>query len=1175
MSVCERGERRLGREDALRVVDRVHAAPYAMARAYGAVDGDELVLDDGTTHARGRRGGSRAVVLGSVVTLALACAVIAHGRAVDGWRRAPTRPLGSAPAPALSAELGLPFGGGAGAAIAKALQNVRNQIMAKFEVYLKSSTYNTATCTSQLRFHGWCESNAVIFASGCLASYPGTYYYSVGAPYPVHNSFVNEGLRTCVKTYYKNKVVSDYATLGMSLDEATSNDMVTSMFPESIEDLSSWVDAFEDADLNAESDFGADENFGSEAGATASLNTNAVSKYFLPSSTSCSDTYCFSFCPSDLGLKSSYSIKVPKVCASFRIAGRTYKKCISVPTVKFKLPITCKQVCVNVPDLCTLITKAQSYTAVTQVSSVQGLLALNVLPSTVTSSIQDALSAAEKYTQVASKTSVDQLVSSNLLNGGVIQIIKDAQTTLSNIANGLEDKLRHVVSLVWGDMAASADALLALIEDGFLDALDSTSAAASLGSQRDKASLYGDIKEALRKAFRGEELALRSKIADTEEARLGASGRGSCFDMILSGYDDYEAPGYLMPWPEKLKNDPLAPGSIVVKFPTLTTSLCAKISKFNVPPQVAVKLFDAFNTMFESLFTELYTQTGLKTLVEQIKNLGNGKFYGGRRLLSAEDEQLFVELHLKYKQQLAEAEVDVFNHIVKFHEHLTSLSLGDFATNRQTSSLGAGSFDAILERFTNDLKEALKLFAQDTAVEGTFTLAFKSETSMAVKTGLTQTGEFLSDVLGMENTFEQTKIFPTGVPGLLIAVDVKVSLSLPYFLRAEMEGELGVSVDVAFPVDIAISKSPSVKFGTPKVTSKVVGSAAIKAGMQTGIVTQIESAYVALCAGAVCAGPELYARQDVYYGMDAFAMTLDRAVATCESEAHSLTALWNDWDYPSHTKSQCTASVAGVGGYLQVPKTELEVRMMMKPIPVNKDAGGGAGGDAGGEDPGMDALLPSPALQLFDFTPLIKSAYDMTGNFHAQELFSECTAPNNAVPRGCAPTCPVSVKFKHTKGGEKYEGRCLTSSGGVANLPVMADCTTDAKDASGQQSQWWELIHAVEENSVRIRLAESFSCLTATPKSNAAGGVVLALANCDVNNAAQLLRYDEQCVKLNDAHYPCLRTAAGNPHNVGGSASKPRYASGYFSSSSTKMSEAYITLWTSNSNAAEFIFAKA
>jgi hypothetical protein len=780
-----------------------------MAHAYGATDGDVEDDDDASIRPRTHRRDARAMAMGAVATLAIAFFVLIS-----------TRFVGSARLGGFNFNMPIPD--------MSSIFDQINNVVSAIETSLKGSSYNTATCTSQLQFHGWCETNAVIFSSGCLAQYSGEYYYGVGAPYPVPKSKTNDSLRTCVKTYYKNTIVGDYASFGLTLDDATATHLVTAMFPESYDVDTDWLAAFEDANLSTDSDFGQDENFGADdAGATASMNVNALYKSYVASTTSCQDQYCFSFCPSDLGLKSSYSISVPKVCASFRIVGKTYKKCISVPTVKFNLPTSCKQVCVMFPGYCSLITKAQQFTAVTQVNSIQGLLDLNVLlssvkssiqtavsdaakysdqlasnaqqftavtqvnsiqglldlnvlPSSVKSSIQTAVSDAAKYLTLASTTSVQGLVNTGLLAGGVIGVINDAQSALSNIANGLEDKLRNVVSLAWGNTMSSADELLALIENGILDALDSTSAAAALGLGRDNVALYGDIQNALHKAFRGEELELDSKAAETERAQLGA--RGSCFDLVLSALDDYEAPSYLMPWPEKLKDDPFAPGSIDIKFPTLTTSLCANIAKFKIPPQVAVKLFEAFNSMFESLFTELYSQTGLKALVDQIKDLGNGKFYGGRRLLSAEDEKLFVETHLKYKQQFAEAEISVFNQIIKFHELLTVLSFGE----RNAPSLGAGAFDAILEKFTDDLKEALKLMANGADVDGTFTLAFKSKTSMKVEQGITQTGEFLSD-LGLENTIEKTKIFPTSLPGLVILVDLKVSVSLPYFFRAETE----------------------------------------------------------------------------------------------------------------------------------------------------------------------------------------------------------------------------------------------------------------------------------------------------------------------------------------------------------------------------------------------------
>ena len=1196
--------------------------PHARGAGYGATRGDGDDDDDEWIRPRTNRRDSRATALGAVATLAIAFVVLISTRYVG------------------PARLGFNF--------SNIFASLFNSTWRKIRTFLKGSSYDTATCTSQLQFHGWCESNAVIFSSGCLAQYPGVYYYEVGAPYPVPNGQVHDAFSSCVKTYYKDKIVGDYATYGLTLDDATANHLVAAMFPESSSyGDSDWVEAFKDADLNAESDFGQDDNFGDAAAeATASMNVNALYKSYLASTTSCEDQYSFNFCPSDLGLRSTYYIKVPKVCASFRIAGKSYKKCISVPTVKFKLPTSCKQINVMLPGYCTFVANSQKFTAVTQVnsvqglldldvlpsavestietamsdaakysdqlasnaqkftavtqvssvqglldldvlpsavkstieaamsdaakysavtqvSSIQGLLDLDVLPSSVKSSIETAMSDAAKYVQLASTTSVDGLVDSDLLNDGVMDVIKEAQSALSDIANGLEDKIRNVVSLMWGNTLSSADEMHALIENGILDALDSTSAAAALGFRRDHAALYDDIQDALHKAFRGEEFKLESRAAQTERAQLGASSnstrsRGSCFDLVLSREDsEYEAPSYLMPWPEKLKDDPLAPGSIDIKFPELTTSLCANIAKFNIPAQVAVELFDAYSKMFESLFTELYTQTGLKALVAQIKELGNGKFYGGRRLLSAQDEKSFVEAHLNYKQQFAEAEISVFNQIIKFHERLTVLSLGKLVSNRNAPSLGAGAFDAILKQFMDDLKEALKLMADGTEVDGTFTLAYKYETSMKVEQGITQTGEFLSDVLGMENTIEQQKIYATPVPGLLVLVDLKLSLSMPYFFRAETEGEFGVSVEVAFPVDVKISSdTPSVTFGTPTVESKVLGSTEIHVGLQTGVVVQIESAFVALCAGPACAGPELYARQDVYFGIDAFAMTLDRAQATCESEAHSLIALWNDWDYPSTTKSQCTASVAGVGGYLQVPKTELEVRLMLKPIPIED------GGDTGGtstDDPGMQALVRSFAVQLFDFTPLIKQVYDSSGNFHVQELFSECTA-GTAARRDCAPTCLANFhKFK------SVNGACLTSFDGNV---VMEDCWKDVDDAEWHDSHWWDMIpvNVTHPDTVRIRLSESFSCLTVTRKGTR---FLLKPEPCDSANGAQLLEHVDNCFNVSGQDYPCLRTAAVNIHNgeATGSASGRQYV--------YAKNDGRIRLSNSLPSSTKFVIAKA
>ena len=866
----------------------------------------------------------------------------------------------------------------------------------------------------------------------------------------------------------------------------------------------------------------------------------------------CEDQVCKSVCPNDIGLQRSYRVSPPKVCG--KAAG--IKVCLSVPSLDFDLPWSCGTICVPVPGYCAALSASNKFTAVTQATSAQALISLNALQSSVKTEIENAKNDAQKFTALATKTTVDGLVSAGTLNGQLMSVISDAQGVLENIASTLEDKLKEIVGLAWGEMAKSAGDLQAIIESGLLDVVGAASASASLGSSRDKSELYADIKGALRKAFSGEEVELSVESRTTSErATLGSSGRGSCFDMVLTTHNDYSEASYLMPWPEKLKDDSFAPGSLLVKFPSYTTSLCANIQKFNIPSDVAVKIFSAFANMFDEFFKTLYEETGLKTLVNDVKDLGNGKFFGGRRLLSAEDERRFVELHLKYREQLNLAEADVYNEIVKFHERLTSPTLGSFATGRETASLGAGSFDDILIQFANDLKEALKLMTSRTSAEGTFTMAFKSETSLRVKGGTTQTGEFLSEIMGLENSFEKVKVIPTPVPGLFLAVDLKVSLNLPYFLRVDAAGEFGVSVEVSFPVDVKISDSPSVDFRTPTVKAKVLGSYEIVAGLQVGVVAQIEHAYVAVCAGAVCAGPQLWARQDVYYGMDAFAASLDRSRATCDKEARSLTALWNDWDYPTSTKSTCTASATGIGGYLQVPKAKLAVRMMMKPIPSAEESGGISGE---GKDDGSGALMPSPALQLYDFTPHIQSAYNMNGNWYMQELFSTCTEPNIAAPRGCAPTCPASIKLKQMTGAAEYKNRCITADGGKYDSPRTAPCEADAVNAAGRQSQWWQIIPDAAGGS-RIRLADSFLCLQVQTVSWK-GGYVLTLENCDAKNTAQLLEIVKECYKEGSRTVGCIRTASGN--SINSSHGKQLYVHGWASSKSRAVDDSYLDVST-------------
>ena len=1025
-------------------------------------------------------------------------------------------------------------------AISSTISSIVTTIQNRFIPTLQTASYMTATCTTALSFHGWCESNSVIYASGCLTTYAGTKYYQVGAPYPVYGSTVNAGLRNCVLTYYTQTLNTTYANNGISLDATTLTEIVKAMFPDTLQDMQAYVDAFQDADVATESDFGADTNFGSlTAGASAMVNAIAVTKYVIPSTSSCSDSMCVSISPSDLGLKTSYSISVPNVCASFRILGKTYKKCISVPKVTFKIPNTSKQLCVNVPGYCTIASSATKFTQLTSASSITALTNLNMLQGSVTNAIADAQAQATKFTQLTSASSITALTNLNMLQGSVVGVISDAQNALREVAEGLENKLRDIVEMVWGNMVDNADDLRVMIENGFMDALDSASSSrASLGLRREhQAEFFEHVQEGLRRAFRGEALENVEKYKPA--ARLGSASKGSCLDIGISLLDDIAKNDYLMPWPDKLASDPLAPGSFGVKFPALDILLCAKIEEFKLNPAIATRLFDAFTRMFEAMFVALYDATGLNDLVEKIQALGNGKFFNGRRLLSVDDQQQFVELHLQYKDALAAAEANMLRELMHFHERLyasTPLQPSARASMDASASLGAGAFDAVIDDFVNDLTSALQLMGRTTSMKGSFTLGFKTSTSIYARHAVTQTGEFLADHLDMDNSIEGVKIISTPIPGIMIAIDYKVSLNLPYFFKADAEGEFGVDVEVDFPLNVNINAdSPGVSFSTPTVRSKLTKSGQIIIGLQMGVVAQVEHAYVALCAGPVCAGPELWARQDVYVGLDAFAMTLDRSQATCTSDAYSLTALWNNWDYGASTKAMCAASLLGVGGYLQIPKTQLALEMLMKPIPTAKPSGGGAalgkikvdgelgaGSSPSGRDRGSGDLSLSPSVSLFDFTPLIETAFDMSGNFHMQELFSACTSSRDIAPTGCTPTCVATVKFKGSY-GDDYKNRCLTSRGGLSDLPVLAACVKDAKDSAGRQSQWWQLVKNTAGAGSRVRLAETFLCLEAATVDNVPGGPVIKLATCNDASAAQLFEYVAEC-GTTSAKRPCLRT---------------------------------------------------
>ena len=144
-------------------------------------------------------------------------------------------------------------------------------------------------------------------------------------------------------------------------------------------------------------------------------------------------------------------------------------------------------------------------------------------------------------------------------------------------------------------------------------------------------------------------------------------------------------------------------------------------------------------------------------------------------------------------------------------------------------------------------------------------------------------------------------------------------------------------------------------------------------------------------------------------------------------------------------------------------------------------------------------------------------------------------------------------------------GACLTSFDGNV---VMEDCWKDVDDAEWHDSHWWDMIpvNVTHPDTVRIRLSESFSCLTVTRKGTR---FLLKPEPCDSANGAQLLEHVDNCFNVSGQDYPCLRTAAVNIHNgeATGSASGRQYV--------YAKNDGRIRLSNSLPSSTKFVIAKA
>jgi hypothetical protein len=962
------------------------------------------------------------------------------------------------------------------------------------------------SCSAGLRYHGWCNANRYVINSGCLTRYPttsstacencnfdsyATSYWSVGAPYPVHPGMVNQGLRTCVITYVKEELRQEYLADNIVMSDASLTSLALQEFPEEqMEDADDYNEQYSSYYLTSSdiAELTSEESIPDEVDGEMMENTITTTKQKTSCAGGGKDEQCFEICPSHLGLRDEYKISIPKVCAKIKFLGKRFKKCIKVPSVKFKIPSKCAEMCVNIPGFCEMeaalnavanlknvnsassaitlienlgvpssvtgtmregITAVSSLSSLRNVNSVQDLVntgrAIGV-PASITNEITSGITAVQNIATLATKTTVDGVLQIGLLHQSLLQVIDDAQKALQKVADNLENELRGLVQHVWGEAIGAADDLKRLIDSAVKNAVKMSSTA-SLGAahERRRSMLANDIREGVSAAFKGNIAPERAAGAFPSVADLGSSE--GCLEIVIETEkftEDFvgDDGDFQMPWPKKFENISAAPGSLIFDFPKLTFALCAAIDEFNVDSAVATAMLNAFAKMFDAFFDALYEESGLKDIVDEVKELGSGKFFTGRRLLTARDEQYVATKHAELKGRLAAAETKVLVELLSLSERIHSPAF--FASQpNPVASLGASAFEEVFIDFADDMEDALKLMAETTSIVSTFSLKVALETAITVKMGITKTGDIFKDHLDLDSTIAGVKVVPIA-PGLLATIDYEFSLDLPYYFQVDASGTYKIAVEVTIPVDLTLSKTPSVSFGPVQVVPTQDMNAQVVAGLQIGAVATIQKAYVALCSGPVCVGPQLHARQDVYFGLDAYAQL------NCESGPATLAPMWSEtFTYSQTTQDACTGSLFGAGGYLQVPKTsEIEVPILLRPLPTG--GGGGVGTAAStaarlgaknartlskktkSSTPAPESPTPAPksptpapksptpapkgappsesspdvlsitpdtdSVELYDLTPFIAKldVFASGGDWHAQDLFHACGAPKCA-----------------------------------------------------------------------------------------------------------------------------------------------------------------------------------
>jgi len=670
-------------------------------------------------------------------------------------------------------------------------------------------------------------------------------------------------------------------------------------------------------------------------------------------------------------------------------------------------------------------------TAVSDIAKVQGWRTLanvkdsGLVHSTLKTAIGTAQTAVSDIAKVKGWTTLSNVKGSGLVSSAfeaavdtAIDVVAKSTTVVEQVPAKISDaveKLASLCSYVDTGLDTLTDTIFknmfpldpSVIVDSFNDAvsqvLSSSSATAALGAAPLRDLFHADNEDALRAhiraALRGEEVS--DAYADiprsfdnefshaSDRAELGSS-EGFCVEFVtVSSQNDVEE-GYAadMPWPEKLADDPRAPNSYTIKFPTITTKACLRggssanlggvLSSFSsedaldgvgemirIPRKLAKRLIEGFQTYFKQIFTdgiqavvdgceEIETQIKTSTtfVTEKVDDLQDA-LNGRRRLL---DEYVREESQpAKHREMLAllgEQKLDLMEEklLRKIYELRRMIHEDPLLERYESPVVRPEPTSAVVETaalgssFDNAMESAREFFTtvlQDGMTSGldfkqTLSITKSIETSIEVSNGEFHEGDLLEHLAddngdAPEAKVDADRLVPIFLP-LMALVQFDGELRFPYFFQAVATGTLQISASVTFELTFGVEDGEVIM---PTVSVRDVsygtpGEVSLSSSLQVGAVFRLNNFFVGMCVGSsLCVGPRVTARQKVFVGFDMFAVGAQTTEGSCFSGKNTLETVFNDWDYADDVKNACRVSKTGyafgAGAYYQVPKTKLEI----------------------------------------------------------------------------------------------------------------------------------------------------------------------------------------------------------------------------------------------------------